>query len=227
LTPTGTRVGAKPRDPHDQEDFMKLRRRQKGKKEQAVDSFASVVKSLAELHLAERAGKGVGKGAKSVSKSVKKASRLKGVIKSTPAKVVGGAAVAGGAGALIAKKLKGGDPEPIYTPPAPAEPMAVAPAPEVEAVVAAAAEAAAADAPADPGGEDSGESGVVVELVAEPPPDEPGGGAEPAVASENGAEEPARADASAEPEPAAAGTDPPGGSEGDDKPASSHETWST
>jgi hypothetical protein len=153
---------------------MKLRRRQKGKKAQALDVFASVVKGLAELHLAKRAGKSVGKGAKGVSKSVKQASGVKCRVKSKPVKIVGGAALVGGLGALVAKKFKGGDPEPIYTPPAPTEPMAVAPAPEVEAVVADAAEAAAEGEPdgsAEPQGPGGDESGIVVELMSEPEPE--------------------------------------------------------
>lgn len=181
---------------------MKLRRRQKRGKAQALDVVASAVKGMAELHLAQRAGKGVGKGAKSVGKGVKKASRLKRVFRSTPAKLLAGAAVVGGAGAVVAKKLRGGDPEPIYTPPAPSEPMAVATAPEVDAVVEAAADAAAADAPgppAEPQAEAAGDAGVVIELVPEP---EPATASDPAI--EDAAEAAAAADALADPVAASA-----------------------
>ena len=187
---------------------MKLRRRQKGKKAQALDAFATVVKSLAELHLAQRAGKRVGKGAKSVSKGahkgVKKASGVKHLVKSTPAKIVGVAALVGGVGALVAKKLKGGDPEPIYTPPAPTEPVAVASTPEVDAVVASAAEAAATgepERPAEPAGPAGDASGIVVELMPEPEPAAQNGAANDAAAGDDG---PPAAGAPAE------ATEPPG-----------------
>lgn len=115
---------------------MKLRRRPKPKKAQALDVVASAVKGVSEMHLAKRTGQTVAEGAT-------KAKRLKGIVKSTPARILGAVALVGGAGAVIAKKLKGGDPEPIYTPPAPAEPMAVAPAAEIAAVEESAAAAAA------------------------------------------------------------------------------------
>jgi hypothetical protein len=172
---------------------MKLRRRQKRGKAQALDVVASAVKGMAELHLAQRAGKGVGKGAKNVGKGVKKASRLKRVFRSTPAKLLAGGAAVGGAGAVVAKKLRGGDPEPIYTPPAPSEPMAVATAPEVDAVVEAAADAAADDAlgpTVEPQAEAAGDAGVVIELVPEP---------EPAIASEPAIKDAAEAAAAADP----------------------------
>jgi len=194
---------------------MKLRRRQKRGKAQALDLVASAVKGMAELHLAQRAGKGVGKGAKSVGKGVEKVSRLKRVFRSTPAKLLAGAAVVGGAGAVVAKKLRGGDPEPIYTPPAPSEPMAVATAPEVDAVVEAAADAAADDAlgpTAEPQAEAAGDAGVVIELVPEPEPAiasgpaiedaEAAAAADPAI--EDGAEAAAAADALADPAAASA-----------------------
>jgi len=222
---------------------MKLRRRQKGKKDQVLDSFASVVKSLADLHVAERAGKGAKTGAKNVSKGVKKASGLKAIAKSTPAKVLGGAAVVGSAGALIAKKLKGGDPEPIYTPPAPAEPMAVAPERDVEAVAADAAQAAAADASAAPTGSEAGvgaaeqEIAAVPELTAVPLlPAEPETAAGEADASPEAEPDTATTESDAgtgddTPDDPAA-TEPPG--EGAEEPvtdgdqsASSSETWST
>lgn len=197
---------------------MKLRRRQKRGKAQALDVVASAVKGMAELHLAQRAGKGVGKGAKSIEKGAKKASRLKGVFRSTPAKLLAGAAVVGGAGALVAKKLRGGDPEPIYTPPAPSEPKAVATAPEVDAVVEAAADAAAADAPgspAEPQAAAAGDAGVVIELVPEPEPaiasdptiDDVAAAAaapDPAIASDPAIEDAAAADALADPAAASA-----------------------
>jgi len=190
---------------------MKLRRRRQGKKAQALDVFATVVKSLAELHLAQRAGKRVGKGAKSVSKGaskgVKKASRAKCLLKSTTVRIAGGAAVVGGAGALLAKKLKGGDPEPIYTPPAPTEPVAVATAPEVDAVVAAAADAAANGEPSGAGesqGPAADESGIVVGLMPEP--------AESA-SGETGAGEAAEPPGEAAEEVAPDAAEPPSGAE--------------
>ena len=50
---------------------MKLGRRPKPKKDQAVDAVASMAKTWSEWHLAKRASKGVAKGAK-------KAAALKG-----------------------------------------------------------------------------------------------------------------------------------------------------
>ncbi|HEX8156902.1 MAG TPA: hypothetical protein VF526_05905 [Solirubrobacteraceae bacterium] len=196
---------------------MKLRTRQKGKKDQALDFFASVVKSLADSHVAERAGKGAKKGAKNVGKGVKKVSVLRWAAKSKPAKVVGGAAVVGGAGALIAKKLKGSDPDPIYTAPAPTEPKAVAPTPEVEAVAADAAQAAAADAPlapAEPLASPEATVGAETGVVADPEIAEP----------DISASAPAPADVGA-PEPPGEGAEEP--VREDDQPAPSTETWST
>ncbi|MEJ7798599.1 MAG: hypothetical protein WKF42_08880 [Solirubrobacteraceae bacterium] len=96
---------------------MKLRRRQKRKTETALDALASITKLWSEWQIGKRAGKGVAKAKK--VKSPSKRVRTVGVV-----------AVVCGAGAAVARKLKGGDPEPIYTPPARSEPVApAAPAP--------------------------------------------------------------------------------------------------
>jgi hypothetical protein len=98
---------------------MKLRRRQKRKRDQALDALASVTKTWSEWQLAKRAGKGVAK-----AKKVRPPSGVKSTLGSKPVRAAGAAAVAGGAVAAIARKLKGGDDEPIYTPPPPSEPVA-------------------------------------------------------------------------------------------------------
>lgn len=98
-------------------------KRSKPKKAQAADVLAGVAKLWSELQLAKRASKGVKKGSKKAS-SAKSAVDSKA--RTTPAKVAGGVVLLGGAGALIARKLKGGDPEPLpYEPP----PTPAAPAP--------------------------------------------------------------------------------------------------
>ena len=93
---------------------MNLRKR-KRKTAQALDAAAGVTKIWSEWQIGKRASKGVTK--------VKK-SGLKRKLTSKPVRFAGLAAVLGGAGAAVAKKLKGGGPEPIYTPPPPGEPVA-------------------------------------------------------------------------------------------------------
>jgi hypothetical protein len=109
-----------------EEHPMKLRKRQKRKTAQALDALAGVTKIWTEWQIGKKAGKGVAKAGKSVAK-VKKASvpsRVKKVLSSKSARLAGVGAVVAGAGAAVAKKLKGGGPEPIYTPPSPGEPVA-------------------------------------------------------------------------------------------------------
>ena len=67
-------------------------------------------------------------------------------VTSTPAKVVGATAAIGGAGALIAKKVRGGDPEPLDVPPAVDNKKSEATPESVETVQDAARQMAAADA---------------------------------------------------------------------------------
>ncbi|HEV7807740.1 MAG TPA: hypothetical protein VGO80_18105 [Solirubrobacteraceae bacterium] len=106
---------------------MKLRKRRKRKTAQALDAAAGITKLWSEWQIGKRATKGVAK--------VKK-SGLKDKLSSTPVKLAGLAAVVGGAGAAIAKKLKG-DSQPSYTtsdgdkvsPPDVAPPLAIAPEP--------------------------------------------------------------------------------------------------
>jgi ubiquinol-cytochrome c reductase cytochrome c1 subunit len=100
---------------------MKLRKRQKGKTATALDTLAGVTKIWTELQISKKAGKGV---AKAASLKPKRPSRLRRIVRSTPVKLAGAAAVVGGVGAALAKKLKGSGPEPIYTPPPPGEPVA-------------------------------------------------------------------------------------------------------
>lgn len=127
---------------------MKLSRRPKPKKNQAMDALASVAKTWSEWHLAERAGKGVAKGAKK-AKELRggKPSGIKRAVTGTPAKIAGGAAVLAGIGAAVARKLKGGsdtDPgapgphepapaPPPAAPPPPSSPLAAAPEPPTSA----------------------------------------------------------------------------------------------
>ena len=92
-------------------------KRSKPKKAQAADVLAGAAKLWSELQLGKRASKGVKKGAK-------KASSAKGAVGSkantTPAKAAGALALLGGVGVLVARKLKGGGPEPLpYVPPEP------------------------------------------------------------------------------------------------------------
>ena len=104
---------------------MNLRRRNT-RKDQALDAVASVTKTWSEWQLAKRAGKGVAK-AKEV-----RPSKIKAMLSSKRAKLVGAVAVTGGVGAFVARKLKGGDPA-SYTGPAPSDAVeAAASAPEAE-----------------------------------------------------------------------------------------------
>ena len=121
---------------------MNLPMRQDKKRNQALDAFASVAKTWSEWRLGERAAKSVSSGTKKASRAAAKArkragksdsSRLRNVVKSTPVRIAGAAALVGGVGAAVAKKLKGGGTaEPLYSPAAddskdvpPAPPTAV------------------------------------------------------------------------------------------------------
>src|ERR1700704_1283777 len=98
---------------------MKLGRRPKPKKDQALDAFASVAKTWSEWHLAKRASKGVAKGAKKAAElRGGKSSGVQGAPTGTPAKIAGGVAVIAGIGAAVARKLKGGA-APDFTAPEP------------------------------------------------------------------------------------------------------------
>jgi hypothetical protein len=106
--------------------------RQNKKRNQALDAVASVAKTWSEWRLGERAAQSVATGTKKASKAAAKArkragksdSGLKAALKSTPVKIAGAAAVVGGVGAAVAKKLKGGSTaEPLYTPPPAPAPM--------------------------------------------------------------------------------------------------------
>jgi hypothetical protein len=105
---------------------MNLPMRQDKKRNQALDAFASIAKTWSEWRLGERAAQSVATGTKKASKAAAKArkragksdSGLKKALKSTPVRIAGAAALVGGVGAAVAKKLKGGGTaEPLYTPP--------------------------------------------------------------------------------------------------------------
>lgn len=111
---------------------MNLPTRQNKKRNQALDAFASIAKTWSEWRLGERAAQSVATGTKKATKAAAKArkragksdSGLKAALKSTPVKIAGAAAVVGGVGAAVAKKLKGGSTaEPLYTPPPAPAPM--------------------------------------------------------------------------------------------------------
>ena len=93
---------------------MKLRR-QKRKKDHALDAVASITKTWSEWQLAKRAGQGVAK-AKEI-----RPSKIKSALNSKRLKLAGALAVAGGAAAVVARKLKGGEPPESYAGPAPSD----------------------------------------------------------------------------------------------------------
>lgn len=157
---------------------MKLRRRQKRTKDQALDAVASVTRTWSDWQLSKRAGKGVAK-----AKKLRPPSKVKAVSGSKWFRIGGVVAVVGGAGAAIAAKLKGSGAEPVYTPPAPSEPVAAPPPPPVPPIV--------------PGGLPVA---VVPEPVQEAVAAEPAADPEPAV--EAVADEPAAEEAAGDPEPA-------------------------
>jgi hypothetical protein len=95
---------------------MKLRRREKPKKDQALHALASVTKVWSEWQLAKRAGKGVGKGVEK-AKELRRPSKLKRMLSNRWVKIGGAAAVAGGAATAVARKLKGDEPESYTGPP--------------------------------------------------------------------------------------------------------------
>ena len=181
---------------------MNLPMRQNKKRNQALDAFASVAKTWSEWRLGERAAQSVATGTKKASKAAAKArkragrsdSGLKAALKSTPVKIAGAAAVVGGVGAAVAKKLKGGGTaEPLYSPPpapAPMKPPAdlkdVPPAPETAIKIgdlSSAGEDPAADAEPAEAVEDAGPEAAVASseeaAVAATPP--PPSGTEPTV----------------------------------------------
>src|SRR3954470_14692666 len=101
---------------------MKLGRRPKPKKDQAMDAIASMAKTWSEWHLAKRASKGVAKGAKkAAAMRGGTSSGVKGAMTGTRVKIAGGVALVAGIGAAVARTLKGGA-APDYTPPEPPEP---------------------------------------------------------------------------------------------------------
>lgn len=112
---------------------MNLPMRQDKKRNQALDAFASIAKTWSEWRLGERAAKSVATGTKKASKAAAKArkraaksdsSGVKSAMKSTPVKIAGAAALVGGLGAAVAKKLKGGGTaEPFQSPPPAPAPM--------------------------------------------------------------------------------------------------------
>jgi hypothetical protein len=165
---------------------MKLRKRQKRKTAQALDALAGVTKIWSEWQIGKKAGKGVAK--------VKKASvpsRVKKVLRCKPVRLAGVGAVVAGTGAAIAKKLKGGEPEPIYTPPPPGEPVAP---PDVPPPLAIAPEPATPTDATSPQGErepatgesalSSSSDGDAAEPDPEPAAEEPAAGTMPHVAGE-------------------------------------------
>ena len=103
---------------------MKLR--QKNKREQALDAFASVAKTWSEWHLGKKVSKTAAKGATKAAK-VKKKAEKKAEGKGKHLRIAGAVALLGGVGAAVAKKLKGGKAEPLYTPPGPAPDMPTPP----------------------------------------------------------------------------------------------------
>jgi hypothetical protein len=160
---------------------MKLR--QKNKRDQALDAFASVAKTWSEWHLGKRATTTVAKGAK-------KASKVKDSGKATRLKIAGAFALIGGVGAAVAKKVMGGgQAEPLGEPPAPAPDTASAP--PSPAVV----EDRAADAPAAPETGTGEHPSTDVEALPQPET--------PIVVEDLSAEAPAESAASDDPDDAA------------------------
>lgn len=106
---------------------MKLR--QKSKRDQALDATASIAKTWSEWRLGEK----VAKTASKASRKKSKQSGVQAVAKRKPARIAGLLVIVGGLGAAIAKKLRGGKAEPLYTPPGPAADMAPPPASPVAA----------------------------------------------------------------------------------------------
>jgi hypothetical protein len=116
---------------------MRLPIGQDKKRNQALDAVASVAKTWSEWRLGARASKTVTKGAEKASKRAQKVSKrarkaaskhapssaVAKTAKGTPLKIAGAVAVVAGLGAALAKKLKGGPAEPVYTPPPPPAPF--------------------------------------------------------------------------------------------------------
>jgi hypothetical protein len=207
---------------------MKLRKRQKRKTAQALDAAAGITKLWSEWQIGKRASKGAAK--------VKK-SGVMNALSSTPVKLAGLAALVGGAGAAVAKKLKGGGSEPTYTtsdgdkvsPPDVPPPLAIAPEPTTAtdatmpqgsrepAIGTAGLRPTAGDGePAGPAASDEagdGEPGSEeTEPAARPAPT--AGGVEPAVPTDEPPVQPSTLDA--QPEPIA--DERGGGEHGDGEP---------
>ncbi len=173
---------------------MKLRKRQKRKTAQALDAAAGITKIWSEWQIGKRATKGVAK--------VKK-SGLKAKLASKPMRFAGLAALVGGAGAAVAKKLKGGGREPIYTPPGGGEPVAP---PDVAPPLAIAPEPTTPTDATMPQGQREpaiGAAGLAPDAAPAAPgrPAPTAGDVEPAVPTDDPLPEPSNLDA--EPEPIA------------------------
>ena len=141
---------------------MNLPMRQDKKRNQALDAFASLAKTWSEWRLGERAVQSVASGTKKASKAAAKArkrarksdsSGIKGALRSTPVRIAGAAALVGGVGAAVAKKLKGGGTaEPLYTPPAPSTGIVVGDLDASDSAVASSEKAVAAASQPPPSG---------------------------------------------------------------------------
>jgi hypothetical protein len=195
---------------------MKLRKRQKRKTAQALDAAAGITKIWSEWQIGKRATKTAAKSAAKVKKS-----GLKDKLTSKPARLAGLAALVGGAGAAIAKKLKGGGREPIYTPPGEGEPVAP---PDVAPPLAIAPEPATPTDSTMPQGQREpavGAAGLADDAGSSASPARPkptAGDIEPAVPTDDPLPEPETPEAKPEPiaDPRGAGSTPD-----DDAPAAS------
>lgn len=103
---------------------MKLRKSPKRKAEQALDALAGATKIWSDVQIGKRAGKGVEKARRV---------RLPSFLRGKPAKAIGAAAVAGGAGAVVARKLKSDGPQEYTGPPPSVASEAAASAPDAPA----------------------------------------------------------------------------------------------
>jgi len=99
-----------------------IARRPKSKKGQALDVVASVAKTWSEWQLGKRATK------QAAALKGGKRSGLMAAMTGTPAKITGVVTLVGGAGALIARRLKGSGDQHGYAPPESHEPMPAPPA---------------------------------------------------------------------------------------------------
>ncbi len=197
---------------------MKLRRRPKRKTQQALDALAGATKIWSDLQVGKRAGKGV-------DKSVKKAKRLRlpAFLRGKPAKAIGAAVAAGGAGALVARKLKGDGPQEYTGPPPSAAAEAASKAPDAPAPLTVAPEpeagkgvpAAGADALRDSGPDPDTEPAAGASALRDP---KSADDAAVTTADGAGAEKPAAKKPAAK-TPAATSEDEPAAGEGSEKSA--------